>query len=182
MCSVLRLCRSTNQTLGRSRRGRCAERQARRGREGRSGKYLSARVRTCWCDSTFASKAAHLCSSSRPVGIAHLRPSLRIVRPPSSRKYDSFACPLVSCMAARSRSYHPLYGKIKVEKTKENKVLLHLTPILTLTLNAINEKEFIGKYLDYFWFDDEKIIFELSLNGKDVLALTIGNRKWIKEN
>ena len=30
--------------------------------------------------------------------------------------------------------------------------------------------------------DDEKIIFELSLNGKDVLALTIGNRKWIKEN
>jgi hypothetical protein len=78
--------------------------------------------------------------------------------------------------------YHPLYGKIKVEKTKENKVLLHLTPILTLTLNAINEKEFNGKYLDYFWFDDEKIIFELSLNGKDVLALTIGNRKWIKEN
>ena len=78
--------------------------------------------------------------------------------------------------------FHPLYGKIKVEKTKENKVLLHLTPILTLTLNAINEKEFNGKYLDYFWFDDEKIIFELSLNGKDVLALTIGNRKWIKEN
>jgi hypothetical protein len=61
-------------------------------------------------------------------------------------------------------------------------VLLHLTPILTLTLNAINEKEFIGKYLDYFWFDDEKIIFELSLNGKDVLALSIGNRKWEKEN
>jgi hypothetical protein len=45
----------------------------------------------------------------------------------------------------------------------------------------LNEQEFKGKYQDYFWFDDEKIKFELSAKGNRVKALIMGNRKWFKE-
>jgi CubicO group peptidase (beta-lactamase class C family) len=76
---------------------------------------------------------------------------------------------------------HPLYGKIEFKEIADEKGLLYLTPLLSLMLTPLNEQEFKGKYQDYFWFDDEKIKFELSAKGNRVKALIMGNRKWFKE-
>jgi hypothetical protein len=83
--------------------------------------------------------------------------------------------------AVSGHYHHPLYGQIQIEKTKDNLVMLHLTPLLTLNLTAVTETEYRGKYQDYFWFDEEKVVFELHPEHKQVLAVQIGQRKWIKE-
>lgn len=76
---------------------------------------------------------------------------------------------------------HPLYGQINIEITRDHFINLHLTPLLTLTLTPVTETEYMGKYHNYFWFEDEKVIFEFHPKNNQVLALQIGQRRWIKE-